>query len=67
MTEYKCVAIVNNDCVHWVEVEPNYLADVMRGLSMLTLADVTQITIATATLFAVCWVFRELPFFTKQK
>lgn len=62
---YGCIHFVDNVCTKWVLIEQK--TSFFDQFNQLTLSDVTQIVMATALLFAVAWVFKEISNFTKAR
>lgn len=62
---YACVQLEGAECKEWIEIpnQPSFYSQ----FEQLTMAEVWQITMAVALLFAVAWVFRILPNFVKQR
>lgn len=61
--KYVCTSLVNNVCTAWAKSDDN---QALNALFSLSLDDAWQIGLATALLFAVAWVYRELYAFTKR-
>lgn len=61
---FVCKSIVNNTCSEWVEFNNQ---GILNQFALLSFDDVWQIFLATAVLFAVSWVFSELPEFVKTR
>lgn len=62
---YGCVEFSGNVCTKWATIEQQ--TSFFTQFTGLMLSDVTQIVMATALLFAVAWVFKEISNFTKAR
>lgn len=61
---FVCKSFINNACSEWVELNNQGF---LNQFALLTLDDVMQISMATAMLFAVSWVFNKLPEFVNLR
>lgn len=61
MSNYICAEPVGKECYKWVEFKGSSI------IPNLTPDQAWQLFIATAMLFAVAWVFKELGFFIKRR